>query len=707
MKFTDFTLDGGLQEGLAEAGYITCMPVQEQVLQNGLEGADLYVQSQTGTGKTAAYLVTILQRLISDPALAGRKALIMVPTRELAVQVEEEARILGSCMTLKSASFYGGVGYGGQQDLLKKGVDIIIGTPGRVIDLQQSGTMDLSTVAFLVIDEADRMFDMGFYPDLRTLIKVLPKAENRQTMLFSATLNATVKNLAWEYTVEAKEITIECENVTVDEIDQLLFHVSSDQKMKLLLGLIKKEAPESVIVFCNTKRMSEVVAKRLKINGYEADFIIGDLPQAKRLQVIDSFKSGSLRMLVATDVAARGIDVDSLAMVINYDLPNEAENYVHRIGRTARAGKTGKAYSFCSEQDVYNLPAIEKYIENKVPTCVPGEEDFVEDQSAHVYIRTDRYDSDYADDDDNRGRGNRSRPSSGRSDSRGRSDGRGRPSGGHSGGSRAGSSRDGRDSRPGGNRSGPGRDRGDRQPFVDRPYEGIPKDRQPVENRPYEGIPKDRQDTRISASGTKIHSGSAPRRDGYRGGGNRGPSTEQDLSKLSFDERMAYYKSKYGSEEAAKAAENQRVSINPEAGDEGNRKPDARQNSAGRPQGDRPQGDRGRSDRGQNRNRQDRGPRDNAQRDNASRSADSGRGDNRPRNAGGQNSGRPTASAQGSKPAPKGNAPAKSTAPKNIVPKNNAPVRNGKQNSKSVQKEPQRGVGVGLGGFLKRLFIKK
>ena len=293
MKFTEFTLDAGLQEGLAEAGYITCMPVQEQVLQNGLEGADLYVQSQTGTGKTAAYLVTILQRLASDPALSGKKALIMVPTRELAVQVEEEARILGSCMKLKSASFYGGVGYGGQQDLLKKGVDVIIGTPGRVIDLQQSGTMDLSQIAFLVIDEADRMFDMGFYPDLRTLIKVLPKAEKRQTMLFSATLNATVKNLAWEYTVEAKEITIEAESVTVDEIDQLLFHVSSNEKTKLLLGLIKKETPESLIVFCNTKRMSEVVAKRLKINGYEADFIIGDLPQSKRLQVIDSFKSGS------------------------------------------------------------------------------------------------------------------------------------------------------------------------------------------------------------------------------------------------------------------------------------------------------------------------------------------------------------------------------------------------------------------------------
>jgi ATP-dependent RNA helicase RhlB len=372
MNFTDFPLDGALQEGLTEAGYITCMPVQEQVLKVGLEGADLYVQSQTGTGKTAAYLVTILQRLVSDPALSGKKALVMVPTRELAVQVEEEARILGSCMKLKSASFYGGVGYGRQVELLKEGVDVIIGTPGRVIDLQESGQMDLSQVAFLVIDEADRMFDMGFYPDLRTLIKVLPGSKNRQTMLFSATLNVSVKNLAWEYTNEAKEVTIEAENVTVDEIDQMLFHVSSDQKMKLLLGLLKKENPESVIVFCNTKRMSEVVAKRLRINGYEADFIIGDLPQSKRLQVIDSFKSGSLRMLVATDVAARGIDVDSLAMVINYDLPNEAENYVHRIGRTARAGKTGKAYSFCSEQDVYNLPAIERYVENKSPPASRG-----------------------------------------------------------------------------------------------------------------------------------------------------------------------------------------------------------------------------------------------------------------------------------------------------------------------------------------------
>lgn len=523
MNFTEFPLDSGLQEGLAKAGYITCMPVQQQVLENALEGADLYVQSQTGTGKTAAYLVTILQRLLNDPALSGKKALVMVPTRELAVQVEEEARIVGSGVSLKSASFYGGVGYGHQQELLKKGVDIIIGTPGRVIDLQESGTMDLSQVAFLVIDEADRMFDMGFYPDLRKLIKVLPKADQRQTMLFSATLNSWVKNLAWEYTVNAKEITIEAENVTVDEIDQLLYHIPSNEKMQLLLGLIRNNNPESLIIFCNTKKMSEIVAKRLKINGYESDFIIGDLPQSKRLQVIESFKSGSLKCLVATDVAARGIDVDSLAMVINFDLPNEAENYVHRIGRTARAGKTGKAYSLCSEQDVYNLPAIEKYIENKIPSAVAAPDDLAEDKSAGVYIRTDRYDSDYDDFDSDRGR------SGGRRDSR--SGGRGRPDTrrGPSAGPRRNSSDGRRDSRDGGRgrpdtRSGPS---GDARRDNRHAPSGSGPGRPPAGDRPQGGrnrFPDRGRDESRSAAG----------------------ANEQDISKLSFEERMAYYKSKYG-----------------------------------------------------------------------------------------------------------------------------------------------------------------
>ena len=390
MNFSNCNLDSHLLQGLEEAGYIECTPVQEQVFFAGMDGSDLYVQSQTGTGKTAAYLVTLIQRMLAAGTESRRPALILVPTRELAVQVEAEAHTLGKYTGLRVASFYGGVGYQQQEEALKNGVDLIIGTPGRVIDLEKSKTMKLKNIGFLVIDEADRMFDMGFYPDLRSLLSVLSKAEERQTMLFSATLNTWVKNLAWEYTIDAKEITIDADNVTVDEINQQLFHVAAEQKMSLLLGILRNEKPENIIIFCNTKKTTEIVAKRLRINGYATEFLIGDLPQPKRLHIIDSFKAGKLTCLVATDVAARGIDINDLAMVINYDLPNEAENYVHRIGRTARAGKTGAAYSLCSEQDVYSLPDIEKYIEAKIPVIIPGEEDFEKDLSADQYIKLDR-----------------------------------------------------------------------------------------------------------------------------------------------------------------------------------------------------------------------------------------------------------------------------------------------------------------------------
>ena len=397
MKFTEFSLNEKLLAGIASAGYVECTQVQEQVLQSSLEGRDLYVQSQTGTGKTAAYLVSIIQEMLSRSEIKGKKALVMVPTRELAVQVQEEAEKLAGDSGLVTASFYGGVGYDKQIAALKRGVDLIIGTPGRVIDLNEGNQMDLSDVAFLVIDEADRMFDMGFYPDLRTLLKVLPSSEKRQTMLFSATLNSYVKNLAWEYTRNPAEITIDAENITVDEIDQELIHVSSNDKMKLLLGIIEKEKPESLIIFCNTKRSCEVISKRLVLNGHESQFIIGDLPQKVRLKIMDDFKAGKIKCLVATDVAARGIDVNDLAMVINYDLPNEAENYVHRIGRTARAGKSGKAYTFCSEQDVYSLPAIERYVGKEIHSHVADETEFVADKSADTYIRTENYHEDYHD----------------------------------------------------------------------------------------------------------------------------------------------------------------------------------------------------------------------------------------------------------------------------------------------------------------------
>ena len=489
MNFTEFNLSPDLMKGLETAGYEKCTPVQEQVLTCGLSGDDLYVQSQTGTGKTASYLVLMLQQLLTKEELAGKKALIMVPTRELAVQVEEEAKTLISGTNLKTGSFYGGVGYEKQTALLQKNIDILVGTPGRVIDLCESGAMDLSSVAFLVVDEADRMFDMGFYPDLRKLIKILPAMENRQTMLFSATLNTYVKNLAWEYTENAKEVTIEAEHITIDEIDQVLLHVSSDEKTKLLVGILKNENPESVIIFCNTKRSSEVIAKRLKINGIEAEYIIGDLPQSKRLAVLKSFKEGTLKCLVATDVAARGIDVDDLQMVINYDLPSEAENYVHRIGRTARAGKSGKAYTFCSEQDVYNLPAIERYLGYTIPATMAAPEMMQEDASAGMYIKTDRYDADF---DNNRG--------------------------------------DRRNNRDRGNHHGKGR------------YEGKGN----YKNGENRGNGENRKDSRKSGynkNGKQSYNRSREK-----------ANFEQDLSTLSFEERMKLYKEKYAGGEKTERA---------------------------------------------------------------------------------------------------------------------------------------------------------
>ena len=391
MKFSDFNLHPDLQRGIAEAEYFECMPVQEQVLTHAFGGQDLYVQSQTGTGKTAAFLVVIFQRLMVESFLTGKKALIMAPTRELAVQIEEEAKLLGKYLPFKSGSFYGGVGYTQQEKMLKENVRIMVGTPGRVLDLNKSGKMNLMETAFLVLDEADRMFDMGFYPDLRKLIKVVPAADRRQTMLFSATLNAWVKNLAWEYTKSPFEIEIKPTVVTVEEVDQILYHVPSENKMKLLLGILGREQPETAIIFCNTKRYTEIVAKRLRINGYDCEFIIGDLPQLRRLKVIENVKAGKTRFLVATDVAARGLDIEDLAMVINYDLPAEAENYVHRIGRTARAGKTGKAVTLASEQDVYELPAIERYIGKKIPSEI-APDIYNEDKSAGQQIHTEYYD---------------------------------------------------------------------------------------------------------------------------------------------------------------------------------------------------------------------------------------------------------------------------------------------------------------------------
>ncbi|MCL2373649.1 MAG: DEAD/DEAH box helicase [Treponema sp.] len=508
MKFSELNLHPDLQRGLDEAGYISCMPVQEQVLARAFDGQDLYVQSQTGTGKTAAFLVVIFQRLLTEDMLHGKKAIIMVPTRELAVQVEEEAKVIGKYLPFKTGSFFGGVGYAQQTALLRDNAQIMVGTPGRVLDLNQGGQMNLMDIAFLILDEADRMFDMGFYPDLRKLIKAVPPVDRRQTMLFSATLNAWVKNLAWEYTRNPFEIAIEPEAVTVEKIEQLLYHVSSPDKMKLLLGILKREEPESAIIFCNTKRYAEVVAKRLRMNGFECEFIMGDLPQHKRLKIIDDIKAGKIRFLVATDVAARGLDIEGLAMVVNYDLPNESENYVHRIGRTARAGKTGKAFTLATEQDVYELPAIERYLGDKIPSETATEALFAEDASEGARIQSSYYEDRGRGDDRSRGRG---RDRDGRASSAGRG------------------SRDGRASSP--------RGRGDRggSQYPARERSGGLRD---GEGRRARGGERDGRQRRHDADTAA-----------------QGASPSENISNLSLEERMAYYKQKYDKSPNPQSAE--------------------------------------------------------------------------------------------------------------------------------------------------------
>ncbi|MDR2536700.1 MAG: DEAD/DEAH box helicase [Treponema sp.] len=500
MEFIELNLHPDLQRGITESGYVTCTPVQEQVLVHAFGGQDLYVQSQTGTGKTAAYLIVILQRLLNESPLHGKKALIMAPTRELAVQIEEEAKLIGKYLPFKIGSFYGGVGYGVQQRLLKDNAQILVGTPGRVLDLSQSGQMNLMDIAFLVLDEADRMFDMGFYPDLRKLIKVVSPIDQRQTMLFSATLNAWVKNLAWEYTKSPFEIAVEPESVTVEEVEQFLYHVPSENKMKLLLGIMRKEQPESAVIFCNTKRYAEILAKRLRLNGFECEFIIGDLPQSKRLKIIEDVKAGVVRYLVATDVAARGLDIEGLSLVVNYDLPTETENYVHRIGRTARAGKTGKAITLASEQDVYELPAIERYIGKKIPSETAGADRYGEDKSEGIRVHTDFYEEQrfHGEERGNRGRTVEKR----RSES--------------------------------GQRRTPERStqRGPKNnaPECSAPAASGRRARGPEQRK----APK-RSDTQVRTEARNVEQ-----------------VDEHDLSKLSFDERMAYYRQKYG--EASKQA---------------------------------------------------------------------------------------------------------------------------------------------------------
>jgi ATP-dependent RNA helicase RhlB len=367
MHFTELDLDPDLLRGIADKGFTALTAVQEQTLTVTLRGGDAAVQSQTGTGKTAAFLITLFHRLLARRGASRSKALVIAPTRELAIQIEGEARILGGHVPLSVGCFYGGVGYKTQEAQLRKGVDVIIGTPGRLIDFCEKGLLNLKEAGFLVIDEADRLFDMGFLPDLQRLLVRLPAPSHRQSMLFSATLGRLARRIASEHLRDPEFIEVTPEQVTVDTVSQELYHVKSHIKPNLLLGLLQKHRPRNALIFVNTRHEAFRLAKRLEFNGYRSRHLTGDLPQSERLKVIHDFASGKIPFLVATDVAARGLHIEGLEMVINFDLPQDFENYVHRIGRTARAGQSGLAISLASEGTGEHLRAIEKYIGSMIP----------------------------------------------------------------------------------------------------------------------------------------------------------------------------------------------------------------------------------------------------------------------------------------------------------------------------------------------------
>ena len=376
MKFSALGLNEATMKGLADARFTDCTPVQELVLPYSLGGKDVMVQSKTGSGKTAVYVLTIIEKYMKAWLSKSNLpvALVVAPTRELALQIESDALELAKYIpSFRVGCFYGGVGYGEQNEELKEGLSLYVGTPGRLIDFASSHKIDFRLFTTVVLDEADRMFDMGFYPDVQRMFSMMLPPSQRQTMILSATLSTKVRNIAWDYMNEPLELESQPEEITVDKIKQELFHVSRDEEFSLLLQLLAKLSPQSALVFTNTKERAVEVSDRLKMNGYKSAYLMGDMKQSERLKTLDKLKSGDLTILVATDIAARGLQIDDLELVVNYDLPEDYENYVHRIGRTARAGKEGRAVSFASEEYVYSLEAIETYIQMKIPVCWPDE----------------------------------------------------------------------------------------------------------------------------------------------------------------------------------------------------------------------------------------------------------------------------------------------------------------------------------------------
>lgn len=371
-RFDSFPFSEAILDGVRDAGFEFCTPIQAQTLPIALDGRDVAGQAQTGTGKTAAFALACLHLLDQEPAEQSRRpnqprALMLAPTRELAVQIYNDACVLAGHTGLNVRVVYGGTGYDSQRKSLEEGVDILIGTPGRIIDYFKQHVFDLRALQVLVLDEADRMFDLGFIKDIRYLIRRCPQPVDRQSMLFSATLSYRVTELAYEHMNNPEKIVVEAEQITADRVQETAYMVANDEKIPLLIGLMRKLDDARVIVFINTKREADKVWGYLEGNGFPAAILSGDVPQKKRLSLLKRFSAGEVGVLVATDVAARGLHIEGVTHVINYDLPDDAEDYVHRIGRTARAGAEGDAVSFACETYAFSLPEIEQYIDHRIP----------------------------------------------------------------------------------------------------------------------------------------------------------------------------------------------------------------------------------------------------------------------------------------------------------------------------------------------------
>jgi ATP-dependent RNA helicase RhlB len=381
-------------EGIREAGFMEMTAIQKESLPITLQGGDFIGQAQTGTGKTAAFLITLYARILARGGKISNDplALILSPTRELAIQTYKEARLLGVHTGLRVDVFYGGGAYRKQEMTLERGVDIVAGTPGRLLDFIRRGVLRLGSMEFLVIDEADRLMDMGFQEEIQAILRRLPPPKKRQSMMFSATIDGNTRRISRSFMSNPTIVEIQPEHITAEGIEEKIFHVEREMKIPLLLALLQKESVPRGMIFANTKIVAGFVVEKLMRNGYKVGLLTGDLSQNLRLKTLDEFKGGKTNLLVCSDVASRGLHIDDVTHIFNFDAPQDPEDYVHRIGRTARIGKTGKAYTLACDEYVYNLPAIESLIKRTIPFFIPADEDYAEDLAAnYTWERYRRY----------------------------------------------------------------------------------------------------------------------------------------------------------------------------------------------------------------------------------------------------------------------------------------------------------------------------